>query len=324
MRRCGSRGITVVLAGDRSTLAGRVTGAATRRYVLRLADRSDYGTAGIPAAAIPANWPAGRALRVPDGAQLQFGFVGSGPDRWIDAVEQSVAAVDDPAPDRTGRVQIRELPDRVHLAEFQDRDPASGHIPFLVGRAGWAAAPLTVDLSRGARTFVVAGAARSGRSTVLISALTQFARRSGIHPAVLAPPRSPLRSAAGEQGIRVLDSGGASADQAGVLLVDDAEHLAGTPAEDWLTERLSRPTAPITVLASVRSDQLAVAYRGLLAELRKAGCALLLQPTAADAELFGIALPRGRRCAVPGRGILVVDPAWGLTEPVLRVQAALP
>jgi hypothetical protein len=108
------------------------------------------------------------------------------------------------------------------------------------------------------------------------------------------------------------------------VLVDDCEHLADSAVEGWLLDRLASPARPVTVVASVRSDQLALSYRGLAAELRQVGCALLLQPSLADAQAFGIALPRVRRAVVPGRGILVADPAWKLTEPASPVQVALP
>ncbi len=324
MRRCRPVGITVVLTGDRATLAGRVTGAATRRFVLPLADRSDYGTAGIPTAAVPPDPPPGRALRVPDGAQLQFGFVGSAPNRWVDAVGELAHGALDAERVPSGPLRLRELPECVRLAEVADRARQCGELPFIVGPAGSTAVPLTVDLARGARALVVAGPPRSGRSTVLISALSQLACRPGIRTAVLASPRSPLRRAAAEAGIGVVGAGEVPADQSRIVLVDDAEQLAGSPAGDWILERLTMQTASVTIVASVRSDQLAAAYRGLVAELRALGSALLLQPSAADADLFGIPLPRGRRCAVPGRGILVADPAWGLPEPAVRVQVALP
>jgi hypothetical protein len=69
---------------------------------------------------------------------------------------------------------------------------------------------------------------------------------------------------------------------------------------------------------------LTLAFRGLPAELRSYRCALLLAPASADADLFGVAVPRTRGAPVPGRGILVADPAWGLSEPAPRVQVALP
>jgi hypothetical protein len=109
-----------------------------------------------------------------------------------------------------------------------------------------------------------------------------------------------------------------------LILIDDCDHVAGAAVEAELLDRLADPTRPVTVMASLRSEQLALAFRGLPAELRAYGCALLLAPTAADADLFGVAAPRTRRAPVPGRGILIADPAWGLSEPAPRVQVALP
>jgi S-DNA-T family DNA segregation ATPase FtsK/SpoIIIE len=328
MRCATSVGVTVVLAGDRASLAGRVTGAATRRFVLPLADRADYAAAGVSVGALPADPPPGRAVRVPDGAAVQFGFAGPAADRWVEAVDRLAADPHLARPPDPGLLRIRELPQTVLLAEIDAarRAPrAADRLPFVVGVGGATAAALVADLARGARALLVAGPARSGRSTVLSSALLQLATASGTRAVVLAPPRSPLRLVAERHRVPVAGTAGLpTGPDPELILVDDCDHVAGAAVEAELLDRLADPTRPVTVMASLRSEQLALAFRGLPAELRAYGCALLLAPTAADADLFGVAAPRTRRAPVPGRGILIADPAWGLSEPAPRVQVALP
>jgi S-DNA-T family DNA segregation ATPase FtsK/SpoIIIE len=321
MRCCGSAGVTVVLSGDRASLAGRVTGAATRRFLLPLADRADYSAAGVPVAALPAEPPPGRALRVPDGAALQFGFVGAAPDRWGEAVERLASTPGRTNPQAPAPIRIRELPPSVRLAEVRPAagDPAP-RLSLTIGVGGSAATPIVVDLERGARTLLVSGPIRSGRSTVLLSALLQLGARPGVRAAVVASGRSPLRRYAAAEPLPA----GSDGAEALLLLIDDCDSLAGTPDEDRVLAQLASPAASVSVVASVRSDRLALSYRGLVAELRQLGSALLLQPTTADAETFGIALPRTRGAPIAGRGILVTDPAWALSESAPRVQVALP
>jgi S-DNA-T family DNA segregation ATPase FtsK/SpoIIIE len=325
MRCCGSAGVTVVLAGDRGTLAGRVTGAATRRFLLRLADRADYATAGVPTDAVPTDPPPGRAVRIPDAAELQFAVVGSDAGRWTDAVAALAVGPAAGEPADRAPIRLRALPAAVRVAELPAPPPA-GRISVVLGLGGDAATPVVIDLAEGHRTLLVAGPARSGRSGTLAGVLTQLVGRPGIRPAVNCSPRSPLRGYAVEHGVAVHDPRTVAGrdEEASVLLVDDCEQAAGGPLEDWLLERLAAAEWSGALVAAVRSDQLAVAYRGLLAQLRSLGSALLLQPTSSDADLFGISVPRGRRHTVAGRGLLLADPGWGLSEPVVRLQAALP
>jgi S-DNA-T family DNA segregation ATPase FtsK/SpoIIIE len=73
------------------------------------------------------------------------------------------------------------------------------------------------------------------------------------------------------------------------------------------------------------SDDLPLTYRGVAAEVRRTRCALVLQPGPGDGDLIGRRLPRRRRRAPAGRGVLIGDGAWGaeFSEPV-PIQVALP
>ena len=105
-----------------------------------------------------------------------------------------------------------------------------------------------------------------------------------------------------------------------VVLVDDAELLAGTDVEDVLLSYLrdaEHGAAGALVVAGLTAD-LATQYRGLAAAARRHRCGVLLSPSSpADADLLGArvaVLERPR----PGRGLLVTPEG---AEPV---QVAVP
>ncbi len=100
------------------------------------------------------------------------------------------------------------------------------------------------DLALGTPTFVVAGPARSGRSTVLANMARAYLAR-GVRLVVAAPLPSPLRDLEGREGVLRVFTGddigedelsdtleSASAGEPVVVLVDDAELLDDCDAED--------------------------------------------------------------------------------------------
>jgi S-DNA-T family DNA segregation ATPase FtsK/SpoIIIE len=102
------------------------------------------------------------------------------------------------------------------------------------------------------------------------------------------------------------DQFGAESDRPLVVLIDDAEALADSPLEPGLRDLISRAgDGAVAVVVSARSDEVALAFRGLAAPVRRAGTGILLAPSAADGELLGVRLPRVNRQYPPGRGVLV-------------------
>jgi DNA segregation ATPase FtsK/SpoIIIE, S-DNA-T family len=79
-------------------------------------------------------------------------------------------------------------------------------------------------------------------------------------------------------------------------------------------------------VAAGSSDELAVTFRGVAAEVRRARCTVLLHPGPGDADLAGWPLPRREPGRPPGRGLLVGDPALGahFADGPLPIQIALP
>ncbi|HEY2272103.1 MAG TPA: FtsK/SpoIIIE domain-containing protein, partial [Jatrophihabitantaceae bacterium] len=292
-----ARGVTVAIAGGRTTLAARVTAGAHTRFVLRLSERTEYAGAGIDPADVPVVMPPGRAVRAGDGVEVQF----------CDPSEHEVRAAACrehwPAPQR--RLVLRSLPHTIRLSDL------SGSAGWVLGVGGDAAAPVRIDLRSGRRRLLVAGLPGSGRTTVLQVLLAQS---ESAQLWVAAPRGSPLADAAEARAVRVVhpdDRTGLVPPPSGVLLVDDAESFLDAPAGDTLLEWL-RTTADGVAVVAARSDALAVSSRGLGAELRRAGCGVLLQPGPLDGELLGARVPRPLHSELPGRGVLVPDPAWQL------------
>ncbi|MEP6598822.1 MAG: FtsK/SpoIIIE domain-containing protein [Actinomycetota bacterium] len=336
LRDAASARLTVVVSGDRAALAPRLAGNVACKYVLRLADPSDYALAGIPARLIPDRMPPGRAVRVADGAEVQFGFVGADPGHAGQAAALAqIASTSGSASvdaDAAGGVRIRPLPAQVRLATLSTSSLERTR-GTLLGIGGDEAQPIAVDLSAGDARWLVAGPPKSGRSTVLTLILRQAIAAE--HDLVVAAPRrSPLCGQCGPRGIALISPDDATdlvvppRDRPLLLLIDDSEAFLDTAAGDALAALAKAAPAGLVAVAAGRSDDLALTYRGIAAEIRRSHTGVLLAPSAGDGDLFGVRLPRTRAIAPPGRGVLIVD--HGQLSPlsdrsgVLPIQIALP
>ena len=316
LRAGPAAGLAVAVSGDRSTLLPRFSGGFARRILLRQADRTDFGLAGIPARAVPHRFTPGRGVSAEDGALLQL----------IEAEPPAPEPMAGPtvtAPD--GRVVLRPLPATVRLAELPR--PAAG---LVIGAAGDRGEPLVFDPFAGAGRLVVAGPPRSGRSTLLCSLLRQ-AEAAGLATVVAAPSRSPLAASRTGRSGPVLEPAspdpGPPPSRPTLLLVDDCEAFGDDAVGERLADWLRAGSAPVAAVVAGRADDLATSYRGLGAAARRSQCGLLLRPGPVDGELLGVRLPRRPASGPPGRGVLVGDPAWGppfTTGDPVPVQVALP
>jgi S-DNA-T family DNA segregation ATPase FtsK/SpoIIIE len=195
--------------------------------------------------------------------------------------------------------------------------------------AGPYAEPLAVDLATPGLRLLVAGPPRTGRTTALQVVLAQVADPTGV--LVVAPARSPLARTAVARGVRVVDpqAAGEAADGLppdGLLLVDDAERLTDTVLGERLTDLVRRRQDELRVVLTARTDDAAVAYRGLLSEVRRARAGVLLAPAPADGDILGLRLPRTREPPTPGRGVAAlagVTTSGPADEPV-TIQLAVP
>lgn len=331
VRTAPAAGMTVLLAGDRNTLAARLGSAVATKFVLGLSERADYALAGIAARAVPLNMPAGRAIRAADAAEVQIAFVGAAPSPseqagFVGAVANAPRVdVEVRRPHAgMGPSRLRSLPSRIALDAL---NPTPGR--FTIGAGGDAAEAVSVDLFAGAGRLLVAGPARSGRSSALHTLLVQ-AVREGVAVVVAAPRRSPLVSAAEYHGIAVVApdaaprAAGLPAHPRTLLLVDDSEAFLDTVVGDALAASVRAAPAALAAVVASNSDDLALTYRGVAAEVRRSRCALVLAPGPGDGDLIGRRLPRRHGPMPPGRGVLVGDRAWGteFAEPV-PIQVAV-
>ncbi|MGY1690001.1 FtsK/SpoIIIE domain-containing protein [Geodermatophilus sp. SYSU D01105] len=287
-------GLTCLLTADRAVPGGRLASAVGTRLVLPLPDRADYAVAGIPARAVPAHRPPGRALLNEDGVECQLAL-----PRPLPA-----ATTQRGTPGARRALSVPELPADPVLP------PQAGRGLLLpLGPGGDEGAVLEVDLAA-AGGLLVAGPPGSGRS----SALDAFGRRlatAGV-PVLrvvrggAAPPRD--EEAVGTS-VVASDVAGwrswlASLDGApGAVVVDDH----GTVAESPVLTAIG-PDAGVdgvVLLAGGTAVELAAVYRGPIPALRRRRSGLLLCPAPGDGDLLGIRLPRTPVPQRPGSGWLV-------------------
>ncbi|WP_153011587.1 FtsK/SpoIIIE domain-containing protein [Serinicoccus chungangensis] len=195
-----------------------------------------------------------------------------------DGVEAHVAlpadAVGDPPPGAPP-VVCRPLPRRW--------SPSGPRPAWAVG--GDEAGPL----ARPDGSVLVLGPPGSGRSHAL--ALLQAGRTP-----VLVDPTAP-------SGRDELEDLLAGAGPGGLVVVDDAHLLAGTPLEDVLVQAVTAYRLDLVVAADI--DAAAGAFRGLVPLAARHRTGLLLQPTSpGQGSLLGVGVPVGD-LPLPGRGVLV-------------------
>jgi S-DNA-T family DNA segregation ATPase FtsK/SpoIIIE len=214
---------------------------------------------------------------------------------------------------------IRALPARVRLDELAGRH---GHVEHVVlGLGGESGEPVKIRVgpARGSTTgvrFLVAGPPRSGRSTLLSTIMIQLTRRP--HFVVAAGgPRSPIITLARVHDVATLypddDTGHAinemeerlNAGQFATLLIDDTELFADGPVGERVTALVRSAPSALDVFAAGRVEDLALAFGGVAAEMRRARTGVLLQPGPGDGDLFGLRLPFHRSPIPAGRGLLI-------------------
>jgi S-DNA-T family DNA segregation ATPase FtsK/SpoIIIE len=192
----------------------------------------------------------------------------------------------------------------------------------LLGLGGDEAAPVYCDLLAAHSRFLIAGPARSGRSTATVL-IAQQARQAGLAVLVAASRRSPLFEWANAGCCPTLEPGHQAPPEAvgiDLVVVDDCEQFTDTAAGDYLLELVLRH--PAAVVVSARADDLMVSFRGIGVEMRRHRNGLLLQPSPVDGELLGIRLGPHRPVQPIGRGLLITDHTRQFASDGLPVQLA--
>ncbi|MFJ3235141.1 FtsK/SpoIIIE domain-containing protein [Streptomyces sp. NPDC086787] len=328
MREGASVGIHLVLTGDRTLLIGRVATLTEDKYGLRLADRSDFSTLGIPSRKVPEEIPAGRAYRNESGTETQFALLaedttGQGQAAALAAIGEAAAARDAAVPRARRPFRVDSLPSRISFPdawEMRDPDASRSRLWALAGIGGDEIVGFGPDLADGVPAFVIAGPAKSGRSTVLMN-FAQSYLAQGVRLVVAAPRQSPLRQLEGTGGVvkvftgedideddfeEVIDS--ASPEEPIVVLVDDGEILEDLDAESHMKRIVSRGAERgLALVIAGDEEDVCSGFSGWQVDAKKARRGILLSPQeSSSGDLIGVRLSRSLvgGQVVPGKGML--------------------
>jgi S-DNA-T family DNA segregation ATPase FtsK/SpoIIIE len=328
MREGASVGIHLVLTGDRTLLVGRIATLTEDKYGLRLADRSDFSSLGIPARKVPEEIPPGRAFRNESGTETQFALLaedttGQGQAAALAAIGEAAAARDAGVPRARRPFRVDSLPSRISFAEaWELRDPEASRSRLwgLAGIGGDEIVGFGPDLAEGVPAFVIAGPAKSGRSTVLMNFAQSFLAH-GTRLVVAAPRQSPLRRLDGTEGVLKVFTGddidedefeelidGASADEPIAVLVDDGEILEDCDAESQLKKLVSRGAERgLALVIAGDEEDVCSGFSGWQVDAKKARRGILLSPQeSSSGDLIGVRLSRSMAGGqvTPGKGML--------------------
>ncbi|WP_018680141.1 FtsK/SpoIIIE domain-containing protein [Actinokineospora enzanensis] len=323
-------GVTAVLSTDRAGFGHRIGSSVGARLVLRLAEPDEAAVFGVDPRGLPSRSPDGRGTWVATGEQVQVGLLapdpaGTAQAAAVRALARTLTADWAAVPACARPRRIDPLPTELtaaRLAALRVTDRPAGPAVCTPAAGGDHLGPLDVDLDAVGGGFVVAGPARSGKSTALLAVVDSLAGRADATlPVLVVTPRpSPLRELAGAPGVLdvltdeadVVETLAALTGQRFAIAVDDAERIS----DFELTERLeslarsAQDGGPLLLAAVATEDLLANhRYRGWLATLRRTRTGVLLNPgSCADGEVFDLRLPRTTAGGwPPGRALLVRD-----------------
>jgi S-DNA-T family DNA segregation ATPase FtsK/SpoIIIE len=316
-------GIHLVLAGDKILGSNRFSGTTEDKLVLRLNDRQDYSSVGIPTRSTPSDLVPGRGLRAQDLSEFQVAVLsddldGSAQGKALISLGQALTERESAVPQARRALRLDLLPDRLSYADAIALHTGRGPMQPLVGIGGDILTSVSPDFAD-VPTFVIAGPPRTGRSTALMTAARSLLA-AGTGLVVLAPRRSPLRELEGRPGVAALFTdadvaaatfrevlGNISQDNA-VIVLDDAELFMGAEIDPDLA-LLARGGAGNGwgVLAAGNAESLALSLAGWMGQVKRNRTGLLLSPQSlSDGEVIGVRLSRGLvgRAPQPGRGLL--------------------
>ena len=118
----------LVMTGDRSLLAGRISALCEEKLVFKLAEKDDYALAGLRPRDMPDEMPPGRAFRTGSGVEVQVALLA--PDASGQGQAAALREIAAPArpPGRGGRGGAAAVPG--------GRAPVAGHLRARRGRCG--------------------------------------------------------------------------------------------------------------------------------------------------------------------------------------------
>ena len=322
-----SVGVHLVMTGDRSLLAGRISALCEQKLAFKLAEKDDYGLIGLRSRDMPDEVAPGRAFRAGSGVEVQVALIGPDPSGQGQAAAlRSIAAsctARDAAVEPARRpFRVDVLPSRISFADAWAMRPASASPLWgLVGVGGDTLAGLGPDLGAGVPCFTVAGPAKSGRSTILLSMAQSFLA-AGTSLILVTPRPSPLSALAAAAGVAAAFSDGADLDEeqlraalssvAGpaVVMIDDAELLRDCDASGELSRIIAfgGDSGRALVFAG-EADSIGLGFGGWQVEAKRARRGCLIAPsTLPEGDLVGVRLTHGAlgQPPRPGRCLLNV------------------
>jgi DNA segregation ATPase FtsK/SpoIIIE, S-DNA-T family len=317
-----SVGVHLVMTGDRSLLAGRISAMCEQKLAFKLAEKEDYGLIGLRPRQLPDDVAPGRAFRAGSGVEVQVALLspdssGQGQAAALRSVAVSCAARDAAVELARRPFRVDVLPGRISFEEAWAMRPAGGQRWGLVGVGGDTLAALGPDLAVGLPCFTVAGPAKSGRSTILLSMARSFL--AGGTSLILVTPRpSPLRSLEHAPGVAALFAGEADLDEEelkaalssvtepAVVMIDDAELLRNCDASGELSRIISfGGDSRRALVFGGDADGLGLGFSGWQVDAKRARRGCLTAPsTLPEGDLIGVRLthsvlgqaPRPGRC----------------------------
>jgi S-DNA-T family DNA segregation ATPase FtsK/SpoIIIE len=316
-----SAGIHLVMTGDRSLLAGRISSMCEEKLVFKLAEKDDYALAGLRPRNMPDEVPPGRAFRTGSGVEVQVALLardvsGQGQAAALRDIAASCTARDVAVGTLQRPFRVDVLPSRVTFDEAWNMRPSSGTTPLwaLVGVGGDELTACGPDLASGVPAFVVAGPSKSGKSTILASMARSFLA-AGTPVLLAAPQPSPLRSLEGRDGVlRVFTDDDideeeftAALGSAGgrcAVLVDDAEILRNCEAGGELSRIIARGTESGQALVFAGdADGICMGFSGWQVDAKRARRGVLTAPqTLPEGDLVGVRLTHGMLGGQPRPG----------------------
>ena len=335
LREGAGVGVHLVVTGDRQLITGRLATMVEDKLVLRLADRADYGLAGLSPRTLPERIGDGRCFTSETAVETQVALLCDDPAASAQAESLRVRGAFATERDRTVPAarrpfRLERLDGPVAFGEaWARRSPGlrADAMVAMVGLGGDDMGVVGPDLAAGAGTFLVAGPGRSGRSTVLLT-MARSLLAQGVELVVVAPRASPLRELESVPGVlSVLATAAVSATDLApwfdggqrrrVLVVDDAETVKDCPAAAWLAGFVaSCAERGQALVAGGSSAELAHGFTGWHVDLRRARCGALLSPQVpAEGDLIGAVVPRSSLSVRPRIGVAQVNVGDGVVQP---------
>ncbi|GAA5192377.1 FtsK/SpoIIIE domain-containing protein [Rugosimonospora acidiphila] len=319
LREGAGAGIHLVLAGDRAMFSTRVSSSTEDKLVLRLSERGDYSMVGINYRQLPEEIESGRAFRAVDSAEAQIALLdadasGQGQARVLAEIAETTRRRDQRIAAAARPLRIDVLPDELTPAEARAVATPAGPLWTMLGVGGDELRGVGPDLAT-IPSFIVAGAPRTGRSTVLMT-MVAWLIGNGTPVFIAAPRRSPLRELAGVPGVldvvtsddqlttERLSAALGQVTGPAVVVLDDADLLlkcdAGSDLGQIATAGAEHGRA--LILAGT-IDGLSGGFGGWHVDARRNRQGALLAPQGlGDGEILGAKLTRGQLGAGrPGR-----------------------